>query len=134
MLLSAISPARAAENSLSVDTPLSSEGYFVLSWDAGAEDGQYVLQQALTPDFRETLDRPIAGAGRLTVTGLGDDRYYYRVGDPQGGWSNTIEVTVAHHPLSRAFAFFSLGLALFAVLIFTILSGHRQTRSETDGS
>ena len=134
MLLSAASPARAAESSLSVDTPLSSEGYFVLSWDAGPDGEQYVLQQALTPDFRDTLDRPIAGAGSLTVTGLADDRYYYRVGDPQGRWSNTVEVTVAHHPLSRAFAFFSLGLVLFAVLIFTILSGYRQTRSEADGS
>ena len=134
MLLSATSPVRAAESTLNVDTPLSSEGYFVLSWDTGGDGEQYVLQQALTPDFRETLDRPVAGAGSLTITGLADDSYYYRIGDTQRGWSNTVQVTVAHHSLGRAFAFFSLGLVLFAVLIFTILSGYRQTRSEADGS
>lgn len=109
MLFSAASHARAGERILNVDSPLSSEGYILPSWDTGS-DGQYLLQRALTPDFRETLDRSIAGAGSLTITGLTDDRYYFRVGDPQGGWSNAVEVTVAHHSLGRAFAFFSLGL------------------------
>jgi len=133
MLLSAASHARAGEPTLNVDSPVSSEGYILLSWDTGS-DGQYLLQRALTPDFRETLDRSIAGAGSLTITGLTDNRYYFRVGDPQGGWSNPVEVTVAHHSLGRAFAFFSLGLVPFAVLVFTIISGHRQTRSEMDGA
>lgn len=125
----------AAEPALRSSTDLTREGYFVLSWDlADGEDpdGGYILQQATSPDFRQTLDRPIPASGDITITGLADGNYYFRAGPGDGEWSNTVQVTVEHHALSRAFGFFSAGFGLFAVLCATIFWGNARTRGDNN--
>lgn len=126
------SPLWAAESSVSalleVDTPLSREGYFVLSWtlndrilNESASPGP-VLQQASAADFSNSLTIPVPASGSLTLTGFSDGLYYFRVGS-DGQWSPVREVQVAHHDLSAAFTWFATGAALFLVLVGVILLG-----------
>lgn len=121
----------AALPQLSAAPALSTEGYFVLDWSAPA-DTPLILQQANSADFRAPLERPLAAAGSLTLTGFADGLYYFRAGPAGGPWSETVTVEIRHHPLGRALGFFSLGLALFTILGLTILLGHR--REVEDGN
>lgn len=40
-----------------------------------------------------------------------------------GPWSKTVMLTMDHHPLSRAFMFFGLGLLVFVATVVLILHG-----------
>lgn len=116
---------------LQTDTLLSAEGYFVLTWSSQAAD-PLVLEQAGAEDFRAAVAREVPASGNLTITGLADGRYFFRVGDGSGRWSEPIEITVRHHALPRALFFFGMGLLLFLVLCFTILTGSRRDRRLAD--
>ena len=115
---------------LESDTEVATEGYFVLTWQVGNEaDDGLVLQRDVDPRFSDPLERSIPASGSATITGLEDGQYYFRAGSPVAGWSPSVMVEVRHHSLGRAFSFFFLGLALFAVLMVTIYIGHRATRT-----
>ena len=117
----------AAENtSLSSSTELSNEGYFVLSWPSDITTDNLVLEQSSNQDFSSTIERSLAGATAATITGLSDGVYYFRLTESDNPISNTVSVTVAHHSLARAGSFFLLGLALFSLLIISILRGNRR--------
>jgi len=112
---------------LSVDTPLSAEGYFVLSWDnAQSVSSAINLLQSNTPAFVESRTRDIPANGSVTITGLADGDYYFRLQDGVSLLSNTVQVRVAHHSLGRAFAFFSVGALVFGILIISIVTGRKQ--------
>lgn len=95
----------------------------MLSWNLG-EQNDAVLQQALSTQFSDAIERSIPAAGSVTLSGLDDGTYYFRAGTSDA-WSNTITVDVEHHSLGRALGFFSLGLVLFIILISTIVLGNR---------
>ena len=78
-------------------------------------------------DFGIFSERPIENSGQLTITGLADGNYYYRLADNDRPLSAPLLVTVQHHSLIRAGSFFTLGLLLFSILVITILIGRRQT-------
>lgn len=133
----------AAETSPSVeltsDTQIASEGYFVLSWTSSANHADLTLQQ-IAPHLSNspiTRAEQLPATGAITITGLADGDYAYRlVGDGEI-LSNSVSVTVAHHALSRALMFFLLGASLFGVLVGTIVVGRARTRESeprTDGS
>jgi hypothetical protein len=124
LLLSANAALCATETSLVSDTTLSSEGYFVLSWQIDGSEGQALLQESGSADFPQFKEMAIPATGSMTLTGYTDGDYYFRAGTP-GNWSTSVLVTVQHHALSRALAFFSLGLLLFVVLVVVILRGRK---------
>lgn len=119
---------------LTTDTSIAAEGYFVLSWDLAAlsEDvatNKLVLQQAAEAEFTQADNILIAPSGRMTITGLPDGTYYYRAGTASG-WSEVLQVSVRHHSLQRAFVIFTMGLLMFAVLAAVIFIGNRNSGAE----
>ena len=124
--LSTSSTVWAADIALTTDTTLSAEGYFVLSWASEPEsETPVVLQQAATENFSSPLEYTLAANGSITLTGFENGRYIFRARQEGPLFSNTVVVEVDHHSLQRAFAFFFTGLALFLVLLMTIIKGNR---------
>lgn len=127
MLLATTTPSWAAENTtLTASTNLSNEGYFVLNWQTPSPEATLRLEQDSNSGFTNPVIREIAGEGAATITGLTDGNYFFRLVDDGNVLSNTVEVSVAHHSLGRAFGFFLLGLTLFTILVATILRGNKQ--------
>ncbi len=119
----------AADISLSSDTTLSTEGYFVISWTSVSEsDAPVILQQSPSENFGTTISREfnLPKNGSITITGLDDGEYYFRaIHSGQSSFSDVLVVEVAHHSLQRAVAFFLVGLVLFLILVVTIIKGNR---------
>jgi hypothetical protein len=110
---------------LSSDYAIASAGFFRLSWKTDAEGVE--LQEATNPEFRNP-DTPYIGPDRAAViSGKPNGTWYYRVravGNPQvGPWSEPVSVTVAHHSLSRALMFLSLGVIIFLAIVLMIVRG-----------
>lgn len=115
---------------LSASETLSTAGYFQLRWSnqAVASDSvstapvDVILQQSKTSSFDTTTQWHITGDQQFSISGLASGHYFYRVGRQAERilWSNIVEVEVAHHSLSRAFALFALGAVLFLALIVVI--------------
>ncbi|MDT8397094.1 MAG: hypothetical protein RQ899_00560 [Pseudomonadales bacterium] len=133
-MLSSSGTVWPAQTLLSSDTTASSEGYFVLSWlsdgtDAGAPPqdtaASYILQQATRPDFADASTRLIHGQNSVTISGLENGSYFYRIQPEGDDWSNSLSVQVQHHSLRKALGFFSLGLLLFITLCVSIFAGIR---------
>ena len=123
-LLATKPPLWAAENFLTSDTELSNEGYFVLNWDTDYDT--VILQQSSSSAFSPILENTVPGSGAITITGLKDGEYYFRLnrnGIPVG---NTLPITVQHHSMARAMLFFLLGLVLFLILLTTIVVGSKR--------
>ncbi|MEX2468885.1 MAG: hypothetical protein WD396_03940, partial [Pseudohongiellaceae bacterium] len=95
-------------------------------WDTGDESASLVLEQSSSSDFSDVVSRDIPGVGALTITGLADGDYFFRLSDDGVPQTMPLTVTVAHHSLARAGGFFLLGLALFSTLVFIILNGNRR--------
>ncbi len=114
-----------AEISLNSNTTLAAEGYFVLSWESDA-DSPLTLEQSNRADFSEVISTRVAADGDITITGLIDGDYYFRLLNDNLQQSNLLRIEVAHHSLVRALAFFSLGLVLFIILLLTIYIGSRR--------
>lgn len=116
--------------SLESDTSVASAGYYQLRWEVG--DEAIRLVEATNPQFS---DSRIVYAGPDTarlMSGKPDGHYYYRLetdapGDA-GIVSDTLIVTVEHHPLGRAFAFFGIGATVFAATLGLIIIGGRNER------
>ena len=118
--------ACASEISLSSSTNLSREGYFVLSWHPDTHT-EITLQQSRSPEFSEPSTKSVSNTNAITITGLNNGHWHFRVGNSQLGWSNIVSVEVQHHSLSKAWGFFVVGLLLFVVLCITIFLGARSS-------
>lgn len=130
-LLLLFSPFLQAAPSLSSGLSVSTEGYFVLSWETPEPALALTLHQSSTPDFSAGLEEwSVTGASQFTQSGLVNGNYYFRLSDSTG-FSNTVHVQVVHHSLLRASLFFSLGATLFGILVATLLLGQRGLREET---
>jgi len=90
-------------------------GYLTLGWREAAGD-RFEVQQRAAGAWRSIYRGPDRAT---TLTGLDDGDYAFRVRPlaPEGAWGPSLEVTVAHHSLHRALAFFGTGAAMFAVLV-----------------
>ncbi|MCO6412426.1 MAG: hypothetical protein J5I92_06750 [Thiogranum sp.] len=69
----------------------------------------------------------------MLLSGLADGRRTYRAGEIgiDGrviAWSDPVTVTVAHHTLGRALAFFGVGATVFFATLILILHGTRRYR------
>ena len=116
----------AAAPELDVNTSLATAGYFQLSWqDPSSTSKQYELQQAKQNNFSDAHTLYLGADESSVISGLSDDIYYFRIRNNNSAWSNTIEVEVKHHSLSRAFGFFSLGAVMLIVTLIVLIKGAR---------
>ena len=118
---------------------VATAGYYTLSWTLPAgTDGDEVplfeLVEASDAGFADAHPRYRGPDLATTISGKADGTYFYRVrlageaAGRAGAWSNTHRVVVAHHPLSRAFAFLIVGALVFAATLGVILYGHHRER------
>lgn len=113
--------ANAADWSLNAAPAVSNDGVFRLTWDAPVDT--VTLQQSSRADFGDarTVYR---GTDRATViSGQRDGAYHFRLLDVAGEPAARVDVTVAHHPLARAWAFFAVGLGVFVATIALVARG-----------
>jgi len=130
ILVSTAGPLWANEISLSSNTDVSNEGYFVLSWQSSkSTEAPAQLLQSDSSDFSDALIKNVPAEGSVTLTGFDDGNYYFRLDHGETS-SDVVIVEVAHHALSKALLFFFGGLVLFLVLGATIFIGHRSSRSD----
>ncbi|WP_417320649.1 hypothetical protein [Emcibacter sp.] len=100
-----------------------SAGYVTLSWPEAA--GLSFQLDLKTKDGWRSL---YAGGDRATtLSGLADGRYQFRLisdGAPAPA-DNGLTITVHHHPLTQALAFFGGGAVIFAILLILLIRGSR---------
>lgn len=112
---------------LDSDTQLATAGYYQLSWSG--EGNIFQLQESTTSDF-SSFNVIYEGKDLARVmSGKSDGHYFYRLtttSNNQLHTSNTLKVTVAHHPLRNAILFFIAGAIVFVSIIILIIRGHRQ--------
>lgn len=98
----------------------SSDGVYRLRWSAEAP---VVLEESRRADFADA--RVIyRGSDRSSLqSGRSDGTYHYRVRALDGAAAARTAVTVEHHALPRAFAFFGVGLAVFVCTTALVVRG-----------
>jgi hypothetical protein len=128
VFLLTVSSTCLAEIQLSSDSQISTEGYFVLSWQSDI-DLPLTLEQSSTENFSDIKTISLPSEGSLTLTGFEDGSYFFRINSSAES-SNTVSITVTHHDLSRAFSFFFLGLLLFVILLVSIFIGRNKVGAE----
>ena len=120
--------------SLSSDTEIASAGFYRLSWQKTGDAVQVELQEANDPSFAHAALHYQGPDDASVISGKPNGTWYYRAreinGQQAGPWSETVKVTVAHHPLSRAFMFFSLGVIVFVATLLMVISGTKRGRSD----
>lgn len=121
---------------------VATAGYYTLSWTLpagtdGDEAPLFELVETSDAGFADAHPRYRGPDLATTISGKADGTYFYRVrlvgeaAGRAGAWSNTHRVVVAHHPLSRAFAFLIVGALVFAATLGVILYGHHRERRGT---
>ena len=115
---------------LRADTDVARAGYYQLQWEAGETPTRLV--ESPDPEFE---NKRVVYAGADTarlISGKSDGHYYYRLESGAGTQddvvSNTLQVTVQHHSLSRAFTFFAIGAGVFLATLILVLIGGRSER------
>ena len=118
---------------LKSDSNESAAGYYQLHW-SNNHAGDFVLQESSSPDF-SSAELLYQGPDTATlVSGRKNGTYFYRVrsADDESDWSNSVKVNVTHHPLSRAFMFFSLGALVFVATLTMVIRGNLAHRPTPD--
>lgn len=120
-------PAAAEPVEIEADAEVATAGYYQLSWDTGA--AEIVLQEAPTPDFASPRVVYRGADNARVMSGKRDGDWYYRArtAGSDSEFGNVVKVTVRHHSLGRAFAFFALGALVFLVTLTVIVKGARST-------
>jgi hypothetical protein len=119
--------AALAAPHLETDTAVATAGYYKLHWSAASSDVELAeIGDADAEDWKLIY----RGPDRATViSGQSDRSRVYRVREINDGevspWSEPVTVTVAHHALSRALAFFILGAVVFLATLALIVGGAR---------
>jgi hypothetical protein len=135
----AVSPVAAANTSLQLqtDTDVATAGYFRLQWEAG--DTPTRLVESIEPAFETAVVVYEGPDTARLISGKSDGDYFYRLekasahntpGSRRDVVSNTLQVSVRHHSLVRAFTFFAIGAAVFAATLALVLFGGRNERGQ----
>ena len=116
-------PAGAEPVEIQTDTAVATAGYYQLSWSTGATE--IVLQEAASPEFASPRVVYRGADDARVMSGKPDGDWYYRArtAGADGEFGNVVKVTVQHHPLGRAFAFFALGAVVFLSTLGVIIAG-----------
>ena len=113
---------------LNSSTDTATAGYFQLSWQAENAAGEFVLTESTHADFSTAKIRYRGTDLATVISGKPDNVYYYQIRSQSNPAyvSNTVKVTVAHHPLRDAFGFFTVGAIVFIATLLLIFFGNRQ--------
>lgn len=104
-------------------------GYYKLIWSSPF-DKSSTLEESNDSLFENPGIFKINNNDSITLTGRENGTYYYRLRDSNNELSNVVHVTVEHHSVEKAFAFFALGLCIFIILVFVLRSGHLSIKTE----
>lgn len=117
-------PAGAQRAELRSSAEVSTEGYFQLTWQA---DVPVRLVEAARADFSNARVLYQGLDTARVISGKPDGRWFYRLEPADGGApiSEPLTVSVAHHPLQRAVAFFGGGALVFAATLGLVVFGSR---------
>jgi hypothetical protein len=121
---------------LQTDTAVATAGFYRLIWsDAGTGLPVYELQESDDGSFSSPYTVYTGQDQASVLSGQPNGRYTYRVrakfdDGSISDWSQPVSVTVAHHPLSRAFAFFAAGAVVFLATLGLIIVGNRRAEGE----
>lgn len=135
-------PRLVSAAGLTASTQRSTDGVYQLSW---SDPGDVLLEESSSPSFADPRVVYRGGDQATTLTGRPDGVYYYRLRTPDGAHALEAEVagpaepwlsvTVDHHDLSRALAFFGVGLVVFVATAGLVFQGaRREQASPRDGS
>jgi hypothetical protein len=113
-------PAAAGEVQLESDTQVATAGYFQLRWSA---DSGVELQESRSPDFDAPRAVYAGSDAARVISGKPDGDWYYRAAASDGAFSNTVKVTVRHHPIERAIGYFAVGFVVFLATLLLIVRG-----------
>ena len=123
--------------SLESDSDIATAGYFQLQWEASETPTRLV--ESLDPAFKTSVVLYEGPDTARLISGKSDGNYFYRLeragaefaaGNQAEVVSNTLQVTVKHHSLVRAFTFFAIGAAVFAATLALVLFGGRNERRQ----
>lgn len=125
-----ITAAIAGEAHLESDVNVATAGYFQLRWiaDSGIE-----LQESRSADFEVPRTVYAGSDAARVISGKPDGDWYYRAALTDGDVSNTVKVTVRHHPIERAIGYFAVGLVVFLSTLILIVSGARDRKGPRTG-
>lgn len=108
---------------LRADTRVATAGFYQLRWFA---DSPVELEESQNENFGSPHVVYRGSDAARVMSGKPDGVFYYRVRDTDdGSVSNVVEITVRHHSLERAVAFFSLGAVVFLATLLLIATGAR---------
>ena len=115
-------PAGAEPVAIRADSQVATAGFYQLRWNA---EGEIVVQEAASPDFVSPRVVYRGSDNARVMSGKPDGDWYYRArtAGSGGAFGNVVQVTVRHHPVERAFAFFALGALVFLVTLAVIIKG-----------
>jgi hypothetical protein len=123
LVFAAPAASMAQTPELEADTDVATAGYYQLRWSA---DRPIVLEESGTTDFESPKVVYRGSDAARVMSGKADGDLYYRVRDTKtGAQSNIVKVTIRHHGLDRAFAFFALGATVFVATLLLIVAGAR---------
>lgn len=112
-----------AATSLSIKDNGASAGYVTLGWDVENPDAISTIEtkpaNKKDAPWRQLYQGPDTAT---TLSGLEGGDYLFRLKVGEGDWSEPLEFTVSHHALSKALAFFGVGLVLFLALLMLLFS------------
>ena len=118
----------ASSGAAEADGPVVSDdglaaGYATVAW-ADVPGENFVLEEKTTSNGWVVV---YSGPDRATtLSGRADGAYEFRLkadGKPVG---EPLSLVVSHHPLDRAWAFFSIGALMFVLLTVVLVRGSRQ--------
>ncbi len=130
--------ALSEKSVLTITDDGSSAGYVTISW-AGKSDAELktpasteyqlqIKQQSQSDDDYKTIYQGRDNA--TTLSGLENGNYQLRLQSAEGVWSEPLQISISHHALNKALAFFAIGLVLFLSLLILIFSPSHKSESE----
>lgn len=115
--------ATAQSARLEASPEVATAGFYQLRWYSARP---VELEESQDPEFASAAIIYSGSDAARVMSGKPDGVLYYRVRDiDDGTFSNVVKVTVRHHSLVRALAFFSLGAIVFLATLLLITTGAR---------
>jgi hypothetical protein len=125
LALAMTAPLDAGAQSLQLesDTDVATAGYYQLRWYSASP---VILEESQTAEFASPRVIYHGSDAARVMSGKPDGDLYYRIrSSDHNAPSNVVKVTVRHHSLERAFAFFALGATVFVATLLLIVTGAR---------
>lgn len=120
-LMGAFAPVIASQN----DIPMleSRDGTATVSWKA-EYSGYAVLRVSASPN-KIVATYPVTEAQGWVLSGLPNGNYTLALTSPTQSPLHVARLSVRHYPLKAAFGLFSVGMLMFAYLLFTLVKANK---------